>query len=380
MRSNLVLSRSIRIPLLPEGLHHMALKRLDEEFELKPGTQLLPYMKRLLPSLEGRFQSVELTAKQYSELIDYIRAAAVLRMNEILIPATEDIIAVTKLGFLLAPSSTLVELSLGPHYFFVDEGPQRDTFTPSPYLILERKDNIDDYAIARLIQYQQSTGQLDVDITAWHGNAGPWSDWVISSTPGMADSTKIYHDAVGPMHEEVVADTEQVRIMRDEILAAAERLEAAGIDTYNYVRRDGSIPFIAPQQGVPPPVGSNDTNFATTAWTRSRIIEYTATSVTRTGDTMSGPLSLSGLPSQPAHAASKAYVDFDHRRWRRHQQLGDAARGQPVSTAAIYRHPSDSHDRGDKRSRGCALAGGDRGCDGRKRQQRRIKLGAKSLQ
>ena len=25
----------------------MALKRLDEEFELKPGTQLLPYMKRL---------------------------------------------------------------------------------------------------------------------------------------------------------------------------------------------------------------------------------------------------------------------------------------------------------------------------------------------
>ena len=27
------------------------------------------------------------------------------------------------------------------------------------------------------------------------------SDWVISSTPGMADSTKLYHDAVAPMHD-----------------------------------------------------------------------------------------------------------------------------------------------------------------------------------
>lgn len=287
----------------------MALKRLDEEFELKPGTQLLPYMKRLLPSLEGRFQSVEATAKQYSELIDYIRAAAVLRMNEILIPATEDIIAVTKLGFLLAPSSTLTTLTVGPMYFIVDEGPQRDTFTPSPYLIIERKDNIDDYAIARMLSYSQDTGQLDLSVTAVHGNAGPHSDWVISSTPGMADSTKLYHDAIAPMYAEVEADTAEVAIKHQEILDAAQSLEEAGLDLFNYVRRDGTVPFQAPQTGVAPIPGSNDATLVTSAWSRARMIEYAGDALMKAGGTMSGPLSLSGLPSQPAHAASKAYVD-----------------------------------------------------------------------
>ena len=287
----------------------MALKRLDEEFDLRPGTQLLPYMKRLLPSLEARFQSVEATAKQYSELIEYIRAAAVLRMNEILIPATEDIINVTKLGFLLGPSSTLILGELGIKYFFIDEGPQRDTFTPSPYVIIERKANHDDYGIARMLQYSQATGQLDLEITAWHGNPGPHSDWVISSTPGMADSTKLYHDAVGPWAEQVATDTEQVRIMRDEIIAAAENLEEADLDVYNYVRRDGTIPFTGLQHGVVPAVGSNDTTFPTTSWTRARMIEYAGNALLRTGGTMTGPLTLAGPPGNPLHAATKAYVD-----------------------------------------------------------------------
>ena len=61
-------------------------------------------------------------------------------MNDILIPATEDIIAVTKLGFLLAPISTPYTLVLGYMAMYVDEGPQRDTFTPSPYVIIEHVD------------------------------------------------------------------------------------------------------------------------------------------------------------------------------------------------------------------------------------------------
>ena len=165
----------------------MALKRLDEEFELKPGTQLLPYMKRLLPSLEGRFQELETQQDIVQQLTEEIRAAALMRMNEILIPATEDIIAVTKLGFLLGPSSTLVELKLGPTFFVLDEGPQRTSFTPSPYVICEREANIDDYAIARVDSYNNQNGELVVTITAWHGSPGPHSDWVISSTPGMAE-------------------------------------------------------------------------------------------------------------------------------------------------------------------------------------------------
>ena len=287
----------------------MALKQLDEEFELKPGTQLLPYMQRLLPSLEGRFQSLEATADAYSVVMEEIRASALMRMNEILIPATEDIIEVTKLGFLLAPSSTLVTLSLGIHYFIVDEGPQRNSFTPSPYVLVEREANIDDYAIARVMDYVQETGELVLQITAFHGNPGPHSDWVISSTPGMANSTKIYHDAVGPMYETVVTDAAQVAADKIEIMAAIEALEAAGLDVNAFIRRDGTVPFIATQTGVAPAPGANDAKLVTAAWSRARMIEYASLNVTRSGDQMTGPLFLARNPAIPNEAATKPYVD-----------------------------------------------------------------------
>jgi hypothetical protein len=285
----------------------MALKRLDEEFELKPGTQLLPYMKRLLPSLEGRFQDLEETATIYASVMEDIRASALARMNEILIPATEDIVEVTKLGFLLAPISTPYKFVLGYMGVTVDEGVQRDTFTPSPYLIVEHTPN--DYCIARLIGYDQETGFLEMTVTAVHGNMGPWSDWMVSSTPGMADSTKLYHDEVGPWRDEVAADTVEVRQLHAEVLAAAQALAESGLDVYAFIRRDGTVPFIATQTAVAPVAGSNDATIPTTAWTRSRIQEYTANAVSRSGDTMAGPLTLSGPPSQPLHASTKAYVD-----------------------------------------------------------------------
>jgi hypothetical protein len=285
----------------------MALKRLDEEFELKPGTQLLPYMKRLLPSLEGRFQELEATADVYGGVMDEIKAAALLRMNEILIPATKDIVNVTTLGFLLAPISTPYKFVMGYMAVYVDEGVQRDTFTPSPYLIVEHTPN--DYVIARLIGYEQETGLLEMTVTAIHGNPGPWSDWMVSSTPGMADSTKLYHDEVGPWRDEVAADTIEVRQLHAEVLAAAQALAESGLDVYAFIRRDGTVPFLSTQAGVTPQAGSNDVTLATTAWTRSRIIEYTLNSVSRSGDTMTGPLRLAGPPLDPLHATTKAYVD-----------------------------------------------------------------------
>jgi hypothetical protein len=285
----------------------MALKRLDEEFDLKPGTQLLPYMKRLLPSLEGRFQSIEQEQDAVAEITEEIRAAALLRMNEILIPATKDIIAVTKLGFMLAPVSTPYTMVMGYMTMIVDEGVQRTSFTPSPYVIIEH--SIDDYAIARVGSYTQSDGLIELTVTAIHGNPGPHSSWMISSTPGMADSTKIYHDAVGPMHDTVVADTAQVITLHAEIIAAAQALAESGLDAYAFIRKDGTVPFEAVQRGVHPPVGSNDVLLATTAWSRARMIEYSGLNVTRTGDTMTGPLNVPLVPTQAAHATSKQYVD-----------------------------------------------------------------------
>ena len=287
----------------------MALKRLDEEFDLKPGTQLLPYMRRLLPSLEGRFQALETERKSYELAVAEVRAVALQRINEILIPASEDIVEVTTLGFLLGPSTSSVILELGVKVFTITEGPQRETFTPSPYVIVEHVGNIDNYAIARVQYYTRETGALSLLITAVHGAPGPHNDWVISSTPGMADSTKLYHDAVAPMAQQVAADKVEVDQARDEVVAAAAALAAAGLDAQAFIRRDGTVPFIAIQRGVTPTNVSNDTTLATTAWARARIAEFTAFAVQRTGDTMTGPLHLAASPTAPTHAVTKAYAD-----------------------------------------------------------------------
>jgi len=287
----------------------MALKRLDEEFELKAGTQLLPYMKRLLPSLEGRFQAIESKEKTVAGTIEEVRAIALARINEILIPATEDIVEVTTLGFLLGPSSTTQTLALGNMTFIIDEGPQRASFTPSPYVIVEHTAVVDDYAIARVLDYDQESGELLLNVTAFHGNPGPHSSWVVSSTPGMADSTKLYHDAVAPMHAEVEADRAEVAIARDEVIAAAQALAAAGLDAQAFIRRDGTVPFIALQRAVTPPAGQNDTVLPTTAWSRSRMQEYISTYLPLGGGNMVGALNLWRTPVGAMEAATKAYVD-----------------------------------------------------------------------
>ena len=287
----------------------MALKRLDEEFELKPGTQLLPYMKRLLPSLEARFQDLEEVDRALKNIGEDIRAAALLRMNEILIPATEDIIAVTKLGFLLAPiTDVLYEMKIGYMGVYVDEGPQRDTFTPSPYLIVEGIDDKNNYCIAKLIGYDQGSGILEMDVTAIHGDPSA-QPWMVSSTPGMAHSARDYHDAIEPMHATVVTDTAEVIHLHAEIMAAAEALAESGLDAYAFIRRDGVVPFEALQVAVAPPPGANDAYIPTTSWVRSRVIEYTDPLVRKNGSTMTGPLYLSGYPTQPSQAATKDYVD-----------------------------------------------------------------------
>jgi hypothetical protein len=287
----------------------MALKRLDEEFELKPGTQLLPYMKRLLPSLEARFQDLEEVDRMLTSIGEDIRAAALLRMNDILIPATEDIIAVTKLGFLLAPvTQPLYAMKIGYIAVYVDEGPQRDTFTPSPYLIVEGIDDKNNYCIAKLISYDQDTGLLEMDVTAIHGDPSG-QPWMVTSTPGMAHSTKDYHDAIAPMHDDTVIKYDEIILLHAEIMAAAQALAESGLDAYAFIRRDGVVPFEALQIGVAPDAFANDAYITTSAWVRSRIIEYTDPLVRKSGSTMTGPLYLNGYPTQPTQAATKDYVD-----------------------------------------------------------------------
>jgi hypothetical protein len=159
-----------------------------------------------------------------------------------------------------------------------------------------------------MISYDQDSGILEMDVTAIHGDPAA-QPWMVTSTPGMAHSTKDYHDAIAPMHDDTVIKYDEIILLHAEIMAAAQALAESGLDAYAFIRRDGVVPFEALQIGVAPDAFANDAYITTSAWVRSRIIEYTEPLVRKSGSTMTGPLYLNGYPTQPQQAATKDYVD-----------------------------------------------------------------------
>ena len=133
---------------------------------------------------------------------------------------------------------------------------------------------------------------LEVDITAIHGSPGPHTDWMISSTPGMADSTKLYHDAVAPMHTTVVADHGEVVFLHAEIMAAAQALAESGLDAYAFIRRDGTVPLRRCRSACIRRRMRTMRTCRRRRGSRARIIEYVNQAVKKTGDMMTGPLSI----------------------------------------------------------------------------------------
>lgn len=112
------------------------------------------------------------------------------RVNEVLGPLLAKLQLASDVGFLVAESTTSVTVSLDLETTFQIKEEFRDLFSPTPYLVLQRKASgtINDYAAFELQSYNRENGGLAGKVVFVSGDigAGAHSDWVISCSAGIA--------------------------------------------------------------------------------------------------------------------------------------------------------------------------------------------------
>ena len=164
----------------------MAQSRLDKDFALDRSSRINDvWMNRLLTILETRIGGIEGKASDFDEAAASLVTLGLARINEALIPAIDRLRDLTELGFLIAPSSSEIEIELGvPTLWVIPEGSQRDFFAPSPFVIAVRDGNYLDYAVVQTISYDEEHGEfLGIPITV-SGDPGPHSDWTLGALAG----------------------------------------------------------------------------------------------------------------------------------------------------------------------------------------------------
>lgn len=160
--------------------------RLDVAFQFEDLEPILDTMRNLMTVLEARFQQAEIIAASNEEQADILVDAGLARINEVLLPLVERIQKLTSLGFLVGASATSLRLELAQKTFTIVAGDQRDLFTPSAFVTIERVSDFNTRAIAKVLAYDKASGQLAVQILTADGDGGLHNDWLISCSPAAS--------------------------------------------------------------------------------------------------------------------------------------------------------------------------------------------------
>lgn len=154
---------------------------------------------------------------------DRLVALGLTRISEVLGPLLVKLQKASEVGFLVAESSTPVAVSPGLRTTFEIAEDLRELFSPTPYLILQRKADgtINDFAALRLIEYRRSNGGLAVEVLYVNGSLGaaPHADWVISVAAGISS-------AIIQRITELVLELDQLNGMAAAVEAAVAEVNA----------------------------------------------------------------------------------------------------------------------------------------------------------
>ena len=204
--------------------------RLDVAFSFEGDEGVRDQLRNLMAALEARFQAVEVLQEDAETQAQTLVNVGLKRINDVLLPSVLRIQKLTSLGFLVAESASGVKLELGQKGFTLVEGTQRDLFTPSAYVGIERKSDYNTRAIAKVLSYDNTVGFLSVQILAFFGSQGPFGDWVISASPGVTEATRFNMDQaaasmVAAQAARTAADADAAATAADRVQTGADRAQ-----------------------------------------------------------------------------------------------------------------------------------------------------------
>lgn len=167
-------------------------RRFDTTYRMKDGSTKLgeSFFNPVLQDIDLRLHGQEEIQKSWEGAIDVLNKYGLKRIDDYLLPTIGRVQDIVGLGFLEAKTESLTSTTLGEKSVSVVPE-DRDIFTPSPFLTLTRAENIDDWAVARVIEWNPATGLLRFDVIETHGSTGPFNDLTITMMPGTVRATNV---------------------------------------------------------------------------------------------------------------------------------------------------------------------------------------------
>lgn len=246
------------------------------------------YFNPLHKRVDERLHVLEEVRASWLEAVGLLTRDGLNRIDVVLGPAFDKLNKVLDLGFLTASSGTEIELNEGDEATFViDLGARRDLFRPTQFIFLSRTATPDDYAIARTLEYNDSTGVLICTILSVAGDPGPHSDWEISASSGATIAQREMLGSVMAARQEVLQAAEQTSEDRGVAAGSAAVAAEAAADAIDAKDDAVAAQGYAEEWAVRPentPVslaagGDNSTTFSALHWAKKAQIFATAASV-----------------------------------------------------------------------------------------------------
>lgn len=171
----------------------------DEDFD---ATRL----NQAMQVLDSRLRALEPFTPTWQAAVDDLRLVGLQRLNEAILPSYQRIQELSSLGFLVAESSTSLTLVENENVtFIINDGVKRALFTPTPFIVITRESVATDYAVAKKVSYDPTTGELLVTIKTVTGNPGPFTDWWVGALAGNALAAQQYFATIDAARAIVVA-------------------------------------------------------------------------------------------------------------------------------------------------------------------------------
>lgn len=136
----------------------------------------------LMRTIEVRLKAVEHAKVSFEDVTKQLQAIGLARINDVLLPAYQEIVGLTQLGALFtAVSETTVLVGTGQRQFAVAAA-SRDRFAPAAYLCVRSVGTPGTAMLGSLNSYDRATGTLTIDVEYIAGD-GSHRDWIISASP-----------------------------------------------------------------------------------------------------------------------------------------------------------------------------------------------------
>jgi hypothetical protein len=161
---------------------------LAPEIDFKADKAATPdRMNVAMTHIDARLRALETYKPNFDALFAQLQEIGLTRIDAGLQPVYDRLRSMQARGFLNAPiaAGATAAFALGQTNVTI-AADWRDAFTPSPWIAMVRAANATDYVYARVVSYDQTTGELALDIKNLWGNPGAYSDVTVWGVAGGA--------------------------------------------------------------------------------------------------------------------------------------------------------------------------------------------------